>query len=142
MSKQFDQVEAFARVTARHDRIWRVGMFFLVLCGVLLAVASLVDSDDFQLGLLAFAIIAFVVGSVAALCTPRLRCPACSGRIDAGNGTYCPQCGYATLVPHPKWAGWARCTTCNIDIVTVPETRYHKIHSCTHCGCLLDPVGR
>jgi hypothetical protein len=71
----------------------------------------------------------------------RLRCPACSKRLEPAKGPYCPQCGsdqFGHSVHDDPY-----CPSCNSTIAEEDgdSSRSYKIRGCTHCGVMLDEMG-
>ena len=78
----------------------------------------------------------------------RLRCPACSKRLEPAKGPYCPQCG-SDQFGQEVYSGRRRrtddpyCPSCEGRIAEEDgdSSRSYKIRGCTHCGVMLDEMG-
>lgn len=87
------------------------------------------------------ALVCLVVGGIAAISRPALRCPACGKRLNVGIGRYCPECGSDRL--GADVVGRPCCRDCGVVLWTAadPPARPYAIRVCTSCGLPLDFTG-
>src|SRR3954471_7209829 len=144
--------EAFHPVAERYRRHRRIASLALACSLCLLIGASLVNGFSLLLFnqplftprapwyISAGGLICLVIGGIAMISKPPLRCPACQGFMDAGISRCCPDCGAHPLDtdllrrPHCPSCGWTM-------RLGKHGGRRYRVRVCTGCGLLLDPRG-
>ncbi len=129
--------EAVAESYRRHGRVGLIGIAGFIFC--IAGGALFLKGSRPGLAVIVPAAVCWVIGVIAIISAPQLKCPGCGGRLDRGFGDWCPECGSDRLGP----AGWLtspRCDACGKRMRRA-KTRQYKIRACTHCGLMLDDRG-